>query len=61
MAKVTKEDRAETQRFVILNTMMEFVGQRNYPDVVDKIVEALMKEIQEGPCAWAFSEEEPDA
>lgn len=52
---VRREDVMATQSSAILMILVNHCGQSLTPDNVDKIHAEIMKEMREGPTAWAFS------
>jgi hypothetical protein len=47
--------RAATQESTILFALVSHCGKVLTPDTIDKIVADLVKEMRDGPTAWAFS------
>ena len=50
------EDREATQRFTIRHSLIQNCGQTLTPDNVDRIVDEIIDEMQNGACSWAFKE-----
>lgn len=50
-------DRAATQRHTVFGVVVAHTGQRLTPERVELIVANLVREMQDGPTAWAFSKE----
>jgi len=52
-------DTTATQDFAIRNIMVAYCGLQLTPQLIDQIVDDVMKEIREGSCSWAFGGKRP--
>jgi hypothetical protein len=54
----TKKNREETQRFAILNVLVDYTGTQLTPTVIENIMAGIETEMREGACSWAFNAQE---
>jgi hypothetical protein len=50
-----QNDRSATRRFTVFNELVYRCGQTLTAEMIDKITDALDKEMTSGPTAWAFN------
>ena len=52
-------DREGTQRFELMNILINHTGETLMPDIITKITEEMKTAMTTGPCSWAFKETNP--
>jgi len=52
---MSEKNRAETQRFAVLNVLVSRTGEQLTSNEVQRIADEILTEIRSGPTAWAFA------